>query len=442
MLEECHAVLPDFTSYFAFSRKRSGYSGVATYCAANATPYDAKEGIAGSLSAFDAASQSRIEEEFSAEELKELDAEGRAVVTWHRAEEGAKSVAVINVYCPRADPERRDRRLYKLRFYKLLEMRADALLGAGHSVVIVGDVNTSHKQIDHCDPYEVRRGRTSEIVVQWTHWTGNLFHLFIRHLFNTLQKFESQPGRQWLDHFLHVPGLDAPASNEVQKKDKNDDDDDDDDSSEWKATAVQLPGAQFVDAFRQRHPDRKEAFTCWNTKLNCRANNYGTRIDYVFVDRTLAAESLSECEIHPDVEDSDHCPVSAELTLRLVPSEKSPQNCTKNFPEFSGRQQKLSQFFAKRTPVAGDGSAAQPPPAKKPREAKQQTTMRNFFQSKAAKAVASETVAVAGESRRREVEVTGEHLERRVATASAWKSLFKGPPPAPNCRWVHLISIW
>ena len=46
MLEECHAILPDFTSYFAFSRKRSGYSGVATYCATDATPYDAKEGIA------------------------------------------------------------------------------------------------------------------------------------------------------------------------------------------------------------------------------------------------------------------------------------------------------------------------------------------------------------------------------------------------------------
>ena len=155
MLEECHAILPDFTSYFAFSRKRSGYSGVAIYCAANATPYAAKEGIAGSVSAYDSESQSRVDEEFSPEELKELDAEGRAVVTWHKTDRG-KSVAVINVYCPRADPERRDRLLYKMKFYKLLEMRAEALLGAGHSVIIVGDVNTSHKQIDHCDPYEVR----------------------------------------------------------------------------------------------------------------------------------------------------------------------------------------------------------------------------------------------------------------------------------------------
>ena len=155
MLEECHAILPDFTSFFAFSRKRSGYSGVATYCASNATPIDAKEGIAGSVSEYDSESQSRADEEFSPEELKELDAEGRAVVTWHQTD-GGKSVAVINVYCPRADPERRDRLLYKMKFYKLLEMRADALLRAGNAVIIVGDVNTSHKQIDHCDPYEVR----------------------------------------------------------------------------------------------------------------------------------------------------------------------------------------------------------------------------------------------------------------------------------------------
>ena len=78
------------------------------------------------------------------------------MVTWHKSDGGKRSLVVINVYCPRADPERRDRLLYKMKFYKLLEMRADALLRAGHSVIIVGDVNTSHKQIDHCDPYEVR----------------------------------------------------------------------------------------------------------------------------------------------------------------------------------------------------------------------------------------------------------------------------------------------
>merc|ERR1719220_1270786 len=141
-----------------------------------------------------------------------------------------------------------------------------------------------------------------------------------------------------MDHFLYVPSLDTKAKScKVIEKHENDDDDD---LSEWKARTVNLPGAQFIDAFRHLHPDRKEAFTCWNTKLNCRSTNYGTRIDYVFVDRAIS-DSLSECDIHPMkyVEDSDHCPVSAVISVTLLPSQKCPQYCTKNFPEFSGRQQ-------------------------------------------------------------------------------------------------------
>ena len=230
-----------------------------------------------------------------------------------------------------------------------------------------------------------------------------------------------------MDHFLYTPGIGGNKSNEVNKNDENYDADDD--LSEWKARTANLPGAQFIDAFRHRHPDRKEAFTCWNTKLNCRSTNYGTRIDYVFVDRALS-ESLSECEIHPDVEDSDHCPVSAELSVTLLPSQKCPQYCTKNFPEFSGRQQKVSQFFVKRSSDEKVPSGSLPPPAKKPK----QQTMLNFFQSKAAKTV-NDSPVVVEESRSTEGEVDGQQIEKRVATASAWKSLFKGPPPAPNCRW-------
>ena len=37
-------------------------------------------------------------------------------------------MTVINVYCPRADPEREDRKEFKLQFYHLLQTRAEALL--------------------------------------------------------------------------------------------------------------------------------------------------------------------------------------------------------------------------------------------------------------------------------------------------------------------------
>jgi len=42
-----------------------------------------------------------------------------------------KDLAIINVYCPRFDPDREDRFLYKMQFHALLQTRAEALLEAG-----------------------------------------------------------------------------------------------------------------------------------------------------------------------------------------------------------------------------------------------------------------------------------------------------------------------
>ena len=46
-------------------------------------------------------------------------------------DDNIEDLAIINVYCPRADPEREDRHLYKLRFFALLQTRAEALLKSG-----------------------------------------------------------------------------------------------------------------------------------------------------------------------------------------------------------------------------------------------------------------------------------------------------------------------
>ena len=46
-----------------------------------------------------------------------------------RSDKGeAKWLTVINVYCPRADPEREERAEFKQRFYQLLQIRAEAIL--------------------------------------------------------------------------------------------------------------------------------------------------------------------------------------------------------------------------------------------------------------------------------------------------------------------------
>jgi AP endonuclease-2 len=93
-----------------------------------------------------------------------------------RSEDGIdKHLVVINVYCPMAvldDPDSVDRMAYKLKFYDVLQKRAEAIAAAGRlvlndayvvhdvlyllysfsHVIILGDVNASHRMIDHCDP--------------------------------------------------------------------------------------------------------------------------------------------------------------------------------------------------------------------------------------------------------------------------------------------------
>lgn len=48
----------------------------------------------------------------------------------HRCQGKEKTVTVINVYCPRADPEKPERKQFKLQFYRLLQCRAEAVLNS------------------------------------------------------------------------------------------------------------------------------------------------------------------------------------------------------------------------------------------------------------------------------------------------------------------------
>ena len=305
MLDEPTALIEGYTSYFAFSRKKTGYSGVATYVKPEFMPIKAEEGLSGILPSAQTHEKigclENIEEEFTADELKALDAEGRCVLTIHEisTENGIQQLAVFNVYCPRADPDLPDRLTFKLKFYKLMEMRARNLLKNGYWVLINGDINTSHREIDHCDPYE---------------------------------DFSQTPSRKWMGHILF---------NKVE--------DDDDLSQDWKINSTNdYDDAEepiFLDTFRHFWPERKEAFTCWNTKSNCRANNFGTRIDYILTCKEMQS-FIVQCDIWPEIEGSDHCPVCAELKVKGKPPTKPPLYCTKNFQEFSGQQQKLSAYFS------------------------------------------------------------------------------------------------
>ncbi|KAM7411460.1 hypothetical protein PAMA_021448 [Pampus argenteus] len=305
LLDERTAIVDGYNSYFSFSRGRSGYSGVATYCKDSATPFAAEEGLTGLLTNHEGAVGCYGDHtEFSNEELQLLDNEGRAVITQHKVmcQDKMQTVTVINVYCPRADPEKPERKRFKLQFYKLLQYRAEAVLKDGSHVIVLGDVNTSHRPIDHCDPSDI-------------------------------DDFEGNPGRKWLNGFLRGCR---------QEEEKNEEKPD-----EASEVTYDTHSGKFMDTFRYFHPTRVNAFTCWSTLTGARQTNYGTRIDYIFADCQLAKEQFVAADIMPEVEGSDHCPVWGKLSCSLLPSSKPPPLCTCHLPEFAGKQQKLSRFFVK-----------------------------------------------------------------------------------------------
>ncbi|KAM9475284.1 DNA-(apurinic or apyrimidinic site) endonuclease 2 isoform 2-T2 [Clarias gariepinus] len=299
------------TSYFIFKsaickspQKTHENLGVATFCKDSATPFAAEEGLTGRLvNHGEAVGCYGDQGDFSIDEIQSLDNEGRAVITQHKFKhsveaEGLETLTVINVYCPRADPEKPERKQFKLQFYKLLQSRAEAILGPQSHVIVLGDINTSHQPIDHCDPDDV-------------------------------ENFEENPGRKWLDSFLFGP---AEKGNG-------------DEGSESSHTC--LCSGNFIDTFRHFHPSRINAFTCWSTRTGARQTNYGTRIDYIFANRLLVEKNLLNADIMPEVEGSDHCPIWAKLSCVMVPSPRCPPLCTCFMPEFMGKQQKLFRFLVK-----------------------------------------------------------------------------------------------
>lgn len=73
-----------------------------------------------------------------------------------------------------------------------------------------------------------------------------------------------------------------------------------------------LLSSGFTDTFRYLYPDREGAYSWWSYRFHARANNAGWRIDYFIVSDRLA-QRVREAAIHPDIEGSDHCPVSLIL---------------------------------------------------------------------------------------------------------------------------------
>lgn len=402
MLESDIAIVEGYSSYYSFSKVRQGYSGVATYCRKNCTPFSAQDGFCNP-------SIIKFNSSFSDEKLKVIDNEGRCIITQHKyMKNGNQSLlTVINVYCPRADPEKPERLIFKLEFYKVMEEFAAALLKSGSDVIVCGDINTSHKPIDHRDPKDPNH-------------------------------FYDNPCRDWMDLFLFEKGnYKSLNPNTIEN---------------MKASCNE----KFIDGFRYFHPKRKEAFTCWCTTSGCRATNYGTRIDYIFSNEKLACSLMLNCDIMPEVYGSDHCPVVANFEICFISSNTCPPICTKNLIEHGGKQQKLRLFFQKnetkiedttetninnvekQTHVSSNNNKI-PFNSSRAKVKKNKQTKLSYLVKNNKKLNSSQTYAKVTSS----TQSTNDkkNISKNSASAEFWKKVLKGPEPLPKCSGHNETSV-
>jgi exodeoxyribonuclease-3 len=110
-----------FQSYWDYASTKKGYSGVATY--SSQVPQSVRSGFG----------------------VERFDAEGRVI------ELDYGTFILFNIYFPNG--QRDEGRLqYKLDFYRDFFSYADRLKEAGRSLIITGDFNTAHNEIDLKNP--------------------------------------------------------------------------------------------------------------------------------------------------------------------------------------------------------------------------------------------------------------------------------------------------
>ncbi|KAK6502229.1 Class II abasic (AP) endonuclease, variant 3 [Arthrobotrys conoides] len=261
-LRDDMVLIPGWDSYFTFPKHKKGYSGVAIYTRqSKISPIKAEEGITGHLLPTGAARNTSYRDlpedqqiggypTIDKDDGVVLDSEGRGLVV------DFGLFVLIGTYCPvgRDDSVRQD---FRMAWLTALEGRIRNLTKMGRRVITVGDLNIAPEPIDNADAWEMRKrlGPDSSEMLEWN----------------------ETPAKKLLR------GLCEPSEEAV-----------------------------MVDVVRQFFPDRVAMYTHWDTKINARPGNYGSRIDYVVASSSMK-DWFESADIQNGLHGSDHCPVYAVL---------------------------------------------------------------------------------------------------------------------------------
>ncbi len=153
-----------YKSYFSSSKVKKGYSGVAIYT--KHQPYKVEHGFG----------------------IPKFDDEGRIIIA------DFKNFVLINIYYPNGKMSA-ERLQYKMDFYDAFLEYSDSLVKKGKNLVICGDVNTAHKEIDLARPKE--NEKVSGFLPIEREWMDK----FISHGYvDTFRMFNNQPEQYtWWD---------------------------------------------------------------------------------------------------------------------------------------------------------------------------------------------------------------------------------------------------
>ena len=276
-----------YTPYYAFPKKPRihGYSGTVTFVKRGLRVRQVEYGISGIYASNPGeiiceSSTTRLNAEYTEDELKELDGEARCVI----ADFGA--FILLNIYFPNDGGSERD--TFRMSFYNLVRLRCLGFVDAGLSVMVVGDINTTFHPRDHCDYIHAYQS--------WATENADNEDLIRSYLLDNLQisipefirEFYTSEARRWLYKFIHCD--------------------------------------KFTDIYRKLHPNTDFSFTCWNQKISARGTNYGTRIDGAWCAGPLWKEEglFTECDFQSTVMGSDHCPVFVNLSDELLKKYEKP----------------------------------------------------------------------------------------------------------------------
>lgn len=151
------ARIDGYYSYFS-SAERKGYSGVALYSRVKPFPVERRLGI------------------------EKYDTEGRVLIADY------DDFVLFNIYFPNGQMSE-ERLRYKLEFYDVFLEYVDRINDAGRNIVICGDVNTAHTEIDLSHPKA--NSTISGFLPEERAWIDK----FLSHgYYDTFRLFNNKPG--------------------------------------------------------------------------------------------------------------------------------------------------------------------------------------------------------------------------------------------------------